>query len=233
MTAAGAPAVAAVSFDAMGTLLDLEDPAPRLRASLERRLGLTVSIDRCRAAMTVEMRHYRSINARARDDAALAAVRLECATVLADSLAAGPDGPALLPCLTDAIAYRAYPDAVETVARLAAAGLPIGVVSNWDVSLHGVLRRLALHQEVRAVVTSAEAGAAKPDPAIFRRTAESLGVEPAALLHVGDDPEADVDGARAAGAQAVLLARPGHAPSRRPRIATLLELPALLDLDHA
>jgi hypothetical protein len=31
----------------------------------------------------------------------------------------------------------------------------------------------------------------------------------------------------------VLLVR-GHAPSaRRPRIATLLELPALLDLDHA
>ncbi len=232
-TPVDAPGLAVVSFDALGTLLALEDPAPRLRDALERRLGLVVSIDRCRAAMGAEMRHYRAVNIRARDDAALAAVRLECAAVLADSLGVAVDGPAMLPCLTDAIAYRAFPDAAEAMARIADAGLGIAVISNWDVSLRDVLRRLGLHRHIAAVVTSAEAGALKPNAAIFQQASEALGVDADAMLHVGDDPEADVDGARRAGLRAVLLARPGRASSRRPRIATLLELPALLDLDHA
>jgi putative hydrolase of the HAD superfamily len=231
MTAPGA--IRAVTFDALGTLLSLEDPAPRLRAALDRRLGLSASLDRCRAAMTAEMRHYRAINVRARDHAALAAVRLECATVLADALGAPVDGPAMLPCLTDAIAYRAFPDAAETIERIAGAGLRVGVVSNWDVSLVDVLRRLGLDREVGAIVTSANVGVMKPDPAIFLEAAAALEVGPDAMLHVGDDPVADVDGARAAGAEGVLLARPGRPSNRRPRIATLLELPALLDLDHA
>jgi putative hydrolase of the HAD superfamily len=226
-------AIRVVTFDALGTLLALEDPAPRLRASLDRRLGLQVSLDRCRAAMTAEMRHYRAINVRARDHAALAAVRLECASVLSDALGAPVDGAAMLPCLTDSISYRAFPDAGETMARIASAGLRVGVVSNWDISLLDVLRRLGLHRSVDAVVTSATVGALKPDPAIFLAAADALGTAPAELLHVGDDPVADVDGARLAGAEGVLLARPGRPANRRPRIATLLELPALLDLDHA
>jgi putative hydrolase of the HAD superfamily len=101
------------------------------------------------------------------------------------------------------------------------------------VSLHDVLERIALAPLVDAVVTSAEAGASKPDAAIFERAGELLGARPHRMLHVGDDPENDVDGARGAHLHAVLLARGGVVAMRRPRIATLLELPALLDLDHA
>ena len=49
-----------------------------------------------------------------------------------------------------------------------------------------------------AVVTSAEAGAAKPDPAVFLLALARLGVPPAHAAHVGDS-EADEEGARAAG----------------------------------
>ncbi len=56
-------------------------------------------------------------------------------------------------------------------------------------------------------LTSAEVGAAKPDPAIFHAAAEWAGVEPSQMLHVGDDPERDVLAARRAGLRAVWLRR--------------------------
>ena len=223
----------AVTFDAMGTILTLVDPVPRLHRALRHRYDVDISLDRCHVAMQAEIRHYRAISHRAGTHERLAAVRLECAGVLAAALQVGRDAGALLPCLTDAIAFEAYPDTADVMQRLRAAGLAIGVVSNWDVSLHDVLARLGLAPLVDAVVTSAEAGSSKPDPAIFERAGDLLGARPHRMLHVGDDAEGDVDGARAAHVHAVHLVRDGTRATRRPRIATLLELPALLDLDHA
>ena len=77
-----------------------------------------MSLDRCHLAMQAEIRHYRAICHRADTRAALAAVRVECAGVLADALHADLDAGAVLPCLTDAIAYVAYPDVAEVLARL-------------------------------------------------------------------------------------------------------------------
>jgi putative hydrolase of the HAD superfamily len=84
---------------------------------------------------------------------------------------------------------------------------------NWDVSLHDVLRETGLDVLLDGVVTSAELGAAKPDPALFRRALEVAGGVPAAAaLHAGDDPVADVEGAQAAGITPVLVARHGETP---------------------
>ena len=55
---------------------------------------------------------------------------------------------------------------------------------------------------VDAVVISAEQGAAKPDPAIFRAALERLGAAADDAMHVGDSVEPDVEGARAAGLEA-------------------------------
>ncbi len=67
-------------------------------------------------------------------------------------------------------------------------------------------------------LTSAEVGAAKPDPALFRAAADWAGVEPAQMLHVGDDPERDVLAARRAGLRAVWVRRRPEAawPWREP-----------------
>ncbi len=222
----------AVSFDALGTLIRLEDPAPRLRQALREHLGLEVPLDRCEAAMRAEMAHYRARCRDAVDDASLAAIRLECAGVLADVLALGPGGPELLPALGDAIAYRLYPDALYALDRLEEAGLRLALLSNWDVSLHDALRRLSIAGRFAAVVVSAEIGAEKPEPAAFAAVAAALGSVPHRILHVGDDPVRDVDGAVAAGFRALLVQRDAGPAQRRPRVATLAELPALLDLDH-
>jgi putative hydrolase of the HAD superfamily len=200
----------AVTFDAMGTLVAIAPPAPRLQQSLERRLGLTVDLARCEGAMRVEMRHYRAHCASARDAPSLAALRLECSSLLADALAVDLSGAELLPSLTDAISFHAYPDARPALELLASAGLELAVVANWDVSLHDVLARLGLAGFFKVVVTAAEVGVAKPDPRPFVGALERLGVEPALCVHVGDDPMTDVAGAEGAGISALLLDRSGR-----------------------
>jgi putative hydrolase of the HAD superfamily len=77
-------------------------------------------------------------------------------------------------------------------------GLDLAVVSNWDVGLAEHVKRIGAGHLFSAVVTSAEAGAAKPDPAAFRLALDRLRVEPARALHVGDEDE-DEQGAAAAG----------------------------------
>ena len=96
-----------------------------------------------------------------------------------------------------------------------AAGAPamrLVVVSNWDCSLPEWLGPTGVLGLLDGVVSSAEVGAAKPDPAPFRRGLELAGVEARAALHVGDSLENDVEGARAAGVRAVLVARGGPPP---------------------
>jgi putative hydrolase of the HAD superfamily len=110
----------------------------------------------------------------------------------------------------------AYPEAVETLRALRAAGLAIGVCSNWGWELDAFLRDVGLLQHVDVGITSARVGCRKPHPDIYRRSAESLGVEPRQVVFVGDSWEPDVRGPRRMGMTAVHVwrsdERPGLAP---------------------
>jgi len=86
-------------------------------------------------------------------------------------------------------------------------GLKLGIISNWDERLRQLLRQLNLDRFFQAIVVSFEVGQCKPSPAIFQRAAESLASPPPSILHIGDNPILDVDGATSAGFQALLLAR--------------------------
>jgi putative hydrolase of the HAD superfamily len=90
------------------------------------------------------------------------------------------------------------PGAVDACRRLASVGLRLAIVSNWDIGLHDQLAKTGLDGIVDTVVTSAEAGAPKPDPAVFLLALARLYVEPGHAVHVGDAP-ADAEGARNAG----------------------------------
>ncbi|MFO8003604.1 HAD family hydrolase [Thioalkalivibrio sp.] len=71
----------------------------------------------------------------------------------------------------------------------------IGAISNGNADVF----RTPLGQFFDFAVPAAEAGVAKPDPAIFRRAARHAGLPSEAILHIGDDPVCDVLGARNAG----------------------------------
>ncbi len=120
-------------------------------------------------------------------------------------------------------AWRVFDDVPAALAALGERGLRLAVVSNWDRRLPRLLDGLGL--EFESVVYSQEAGVEKPHPAIFERAFEALALPAGAILHVGDSPLHDVEGAIAAGAQALLLDRTGT----RGHLADLRSLPGLLE----
>lgn len=133
-----------------------------------------------------------------------------------------------------ALRFTAYPDAPPALARLRERGVALVVVSNWDVSLHALLREVGLAGMVDGAVTSAEVGSVKPGGAIFQTALAMVGVSPEGAVHVGDSIEHDVRGALAADVRPVLLRRegaePGEPPARVPVIASLAELVPLVAL---
>jgi putative hydrolase of the HAD superfamily len=127
-----------------------------------------------------------------------------------------------------ALEFTAFPDAAEALPELRARGHRLVVASNWDCSLPDWLGPTGLLEHVDGVVTSADAGAAKPDQAVFRRALSLAGVDGAQAVHVGDSLDNDVAGARAAGIRAVLVQRDGERPAGVETVRSLAELPALL-----
>jgi putative hydrolase of the HAD superfamily len=107
-------------------------------------------------------------------------------------------------------AWEVYPEVREVLTALREQGLRLAVISNWDERLPLLLKRLGLTPLFDAVVTSSEMGVEKPDRRIFAETVKRLEVEPSEALHVGDSPLEDVEGAIAAGMEAVRLDRSGR-----------------------
>jgi putative hydrolase of the HAD superfamily len=99
-------------------------------------------------------------------------------------------------------------------------------ISNGNADLAAI----GLKHFFERTLCAREAGCLKPDPRIFRQLIDSAGLDPTRVLHVGDDPEADVDGARGAGLRPVWLNRSG-APWRAPSAAPELHIRSLSELD--
>jgi putative hydrolase of the HAD superfamily len=190
-----------VFFDALGTLVDLEPPWVGLR----ERLGGGIPEERLVDAVKAEMAYYREHSAEGRDDPSLADLRERCAAVLSRALGAEVSAETLV----DSIRFEAFPDAAPALGELRSRGLGLLCVSNWDVSLPQVLERCGLGDALDGVVTSAQTGARKPDPAIFDAALELAGCDADEALHVGDTPEEDRAGASAAGVRSLLIEREG------------------------
>jgi putative hydrolase of the HAD superfamily len=220
--------VTAVLLDALGTLLTFEPPAPHLREAL-RELGIEVSEDEAAAAIGAEIAYYRAHLHEGRDAASLEDLRRRAEAAMRPALGVDVAGEALTDALLRSLRFRAYPDAAPALRELRALGLRTVVVSNWDVSLHERLAETGLAALVDGAVASAELGHAKPDRAIFEHALGLAGAVPGSALHAGDSLDADVEGARAAGLRAVLVARDGRleAPPGVPVVRSLAELPAL------
>jgi putative hydrolase of the HAD superfamily len=226
----------AVLLDAMGTLLRLEDPAPRLRAALAARLEVDVGAEAAGAAIRAEIAFYRAHLHLGRDAESLAALRARCAEAMRPALppaAAAAPAPELTAALLDALEFSAYPDAAPALRALRDAGCALVVVSNWDFSLHERLEEIGLAPLVDAAVASAELGAAKPERAIFERALELAGARAGDAWHAGDSVREDVEGALGAGVRPVLVARGAGALARdragaAPVLASLDGLPALV-----
>ncbi len=100
---------------------------------------------------------------------------------------------------------RAALEASGALLRRLAARYRLGIVSNFYGNLEAVCAEAGFANALGVVVDSACVGCEKPDPRIFHRATEALGVAPAAATFVGDSLARDMAGARAAGMPHVWL----------------------------
>lgn len=112
----------------------------------------------------------------------------------------------------------AYPDAFETVERLAARGLLLGLMSNADEDF---LQGAVSHNRLRfSVIQSSESlRVYKPHRAAFAALCARLGVAPHEVLYVGDSSPTDVLGAMHAGLRAAWIHRPEPPAREGPQVA--------------
>jgi len=120
---------------------------------------------------------------------------------------------------------RLFADVLPALVSLQRLGMPLAVLSNWGTHLRAVLRRWDLLSFFEFVVVSSEVGLAKPDRRIFDLAADKAGRPRQRLLYVGDHLGDDIEGAREAGLDAVLVDRRDLQPQALcPRIGSLEEL---------
>ena len=222
----------ALLLDALGTLVDLSPPAPALRRELSLRFGIELGAGEAERALAAEIAYYRAHLQEGRDGESVAALRERCAEALRGALPASEQLARvrigeLTEALLASLSFRAFADAPCALAAARARGERVIVVSNWDVSLGGVLQRIGLATDIDGVVTSAEVGERKPSPAVFEAALALAGTAAERAIHVGDSVVEDVRGARAAGLEAVLLRRDGEpGPAGVRTITSLSELGA-------
>jgi len=98
---------------------------------------------------------------------------------------------------------KPIPAMVDVVRDLRARGVALAALSNSEGHLAELLVEIGLAPLFDAIIDSGRVGIAKPDPRIFTLTLEALGVTPTVIVHVGDSWAADVEGALAAGWNAI------------------------------
>ena len=232
-------ALAAVTLDAGGTLFEVAEPVGRTYARIAAEHGILADPETLDAGFAEAFVWAPPLAFPGASPSRLA--DHERAWWYAIVRHAFGESPAAAPgfdaCFDDLFAHyarpeawRVFPDVPAALAALRAHGVATAVVSNFDGRLPALVDGLGLGPLVDQVVYSSRAGAAKPDARIFRDAVTRLGATPAQVLHAGDSLHADVDGARAAGLRAVLVARHGDPPAAAadvPVLRSLDDLPAL------
>jgi putative hydrolase of the HAD superfamily len=125
--------------------------------------------------------------------------------------------------------YALFDDALPALRELRATGYRIGIVSNFEAWLEGLLTSLEVMPFLDALVVSGVEGVEKPDPKIFEIALERIGTPPERSVYVGDSPEFDVAPAASLGMRALLIDRRGrHDPAQLPVITSLVEIPEVI-----
>ena len=123
---------------------------------------------------------------------------------------AGLDTESLTAWYRSAMDRQVEPD-VEVNAMLAGLNerrVPWGIVTNGSPNQHAKCRAAGLDALAPFIIVSEEAGYRKPDPRIFHDALQATGITaPEDVMFVGDNPIADIDGAKRFGMKAAWLHR--------------------------
>jgi putative hydrolase of the HAD superfamily len=119
-----------------------------------------------------------------------------------------------------------YDDALPVLTDIKQRGLVTGLISNIEKNMNETIEKLGIASKLDIIVTSLDAGAAKPQPEIFRYALKKVRVQPSESIYVGDQYQVDMAGAKAAGMQGILLDRVGYYRQKLdcPKIKSLKEI---------
>ena len=217
--------VRAVFFDAGETLVHPSPSFPELFVRiLEREGHRVVPADVVRASLAVSQRFSQASRSDERWTTSPERSRAFWLSVyglmLGELELPAADGlrETLYEAFTNRSNYGLFDDVRPALDRLAAEGLVVGLVSNFEAWLDDLLGDLGVRDAFAIRVISGIEGVEKPDPAIFRLALDRAGMEPGDVAYVGDNPEFDVDPPAALGMFPVLIDRrdryPDHAGAR-------------------
>jgi putative hydrolase of the HAD superfamily len=219
----------AISFDAAGTLIDVKwDPVKTVLTASEL-IGLELSDQQVAGETYARMLqsrwgHFQELNlqrSRAVCDEFWRQlgedwmIRLDLPLNQLPSLVQAADDFIFGP---NSSVFTLYSDTLQILESLHQRDIPIIIISNWDVSLHRTCDILKITPFFTKIIASLEEGIEKPDPRLFQIAQDHLGTQK--VLHVGDDPLADIHGARSFGWDALHLDR--HEGAEPGRINSLM-----------
>jgi putative hydrolase of the HAD superfamily len=222
------PGVRAVYFDAVGTLIYPDPPAPVVYAAAGRARGSRLDVPevaaRFRAAFRREEEEDRRLGLRTDEGREARRWRRIVATVLDD--VTDPEGcfQELFAHFARPDAWRCLPEAGPVLRELARRGYVLGLASNYDGRLRSVAAGRQDLEAVRRFVISSEVGWRKPAGEFFAAVCREAGLPPDQVALVGDDRVNDYEGARAAGLRPVFFDPEGKSGDLTPRIGALREL---------
>jgi len=206
----------AVLFDAGGTLIRLRGTVGGVYSTVAAEHGVEVDAGLLEDRFRTSFRDMPGLCFPNASEADLPRLEREWWAILVRRVFEGVTVPTfehffgdLFDYFADPHSWELYGDVRSALEGLEKFGVRMGIVSNFDARLHRICEGLGISSFFEAVVVSGRAGHAKPDPRIFRIALKQLGAGAAEALHVGDSEEEDVRGARAAGMEALLIARSG------------------------
>lgn len=212
----GAP-IRTVFFDAAGTLFSLRESVGHGYAAVARRCGFALDVVAANAAFEDQWKRMSPYNpGKAEPDDGKSWWRTLVFRLL-DALgdpAQLPEGrredffEALYSHYALPEQWIPFPETIDVLRALKSAGRhQLGVISNFDRRVYGVLDGLGIRGFLDEITISTEIGFSKPHGKIFSAACERAGTPPGQCLHAGDDPEEDWAGARDAGLRVFRLDR--------------------------
>ena len=213
-----------VTFDAAGTLIRLIRPPGAVYADSAHSFGYDLNPDRLQAAFQAAWRSLappeETAGPRADDDRGwwkeLVSLTMRQAGYRLGAFDAYFER--VYETFAQPGIWELFPDVANILAELGRLKIRLGVISNFDRRLYAVLGHLGILPAFENVIISSEIGASKPAPRIFLEAARRFKVDPAEILHIGDDVDLDEKAARAAGCKAFVVDHESN------RIGTILSL---------
>ncbi len=237
--------IKAVFFDWFGTLARYEPAREEAASQALKEFGYDVAPERLRVAIAAADRAWFEENTRARirsRDAAEQArlyarhqqnMLKEVGVDLSAEAETFRKLMARIQVLTSGMHFVLFDDVVPAMKLVKDRKLKIGLLSNMDQDMHPLCRQLGIDPYLDLIVTSGEIGVDKPKPPMFIAALQRAGVKASEAVHIGDQYQVDVVGARGVGIKPLLIDRYSLATDVTdcPRLKSLTEIADHLDAE--